>query len=147
MQLFNSSQSDILYLPLQPLTAQCMSMWSPVISCHLSARPLKWPLRMRTRLWAPLIHTHSRSRLFLHIAVRQMTLPLNMFFVFKMMFGELQKINLLFIWVISCAHWYVIAINVRIFLKKLPLGQRWASCWGCALYFPSYIISKCWFPF
>lgn len=59
-----------LYLPLQPLRARCTTKWSPVISCHLSARPLKWPLRMRTRLWAPPIHTHSRSLLLLYIAVR-----------------------------------------------------------------------------
>lgn len=41
---------------------------------------------------------------------------LNVFFVFRLMFVDLKKIYLHCIWVISCAHWYVIVINVRIFL-------------------------------
>lgn len=100
MQLLRSDL--ILYLPPQPLPAQCMSMWSPVISCHLSARPLKWPLRMKTRLWALPIHTHSRSRLFLHIAVRQIPPPPNMFFVFKLVWLTSENFFALYMGLFLC---------------------------------------------
>lgn len=95
-----------------------MTTWSPVISCHLSARPLKWQLRMRSRLCAPPTHTHSRSHLSLRIVVRHIK---SVFCVWIDVFFELQKINLHLTWAISCTHQYVIAIKVRIFLQKWPL--------------------------